>query len=290
MSTASSTTISTGVPADVGVTRPTVSHAAFVIVVVASILLMLASPADAGTSDELAQPPAASCDSPLFESPYTYSDDGFASNPIRFGSSGSLLRSLSLPDTSFGPGNVQIDEIVTFDGHVERAAQVQPNEQVRIEFRLDGEIVATTGSTDDLADGTTSAWNAMSLGSVELALGATEVVIVHHGANGNPAADSLGVTSICASFTPQQAPETSTPPPTTIAPPATTTPPPATTTAPPPSTSLAPQEPAPTTTLAGPPELAITGPGDSTTGLALVGLAMVGLGATLFLTTRSEGE
>ncbi|MEE9416383.1 MAG: hypothetical protein V3V01_13960 [Acidimicrobiales bacterium] len=270
-----------------------------VLALVAGLGLALASPAGAGagSSDELAQPPGPSCDAPIFQSTHSYTDEGFASNPLRFGTAGSLLRSFTLPDVSFEPGTIYISEVITFDGHVERELELQPNEQVRIEFRLDGETVATSSLTEDLIDGVTSAWNVMSIGDLELPQGASEVVIVHHGSNGATIANSLSVTSICTRFTPQIAPETTTvpatttPPEATVAPPATTiAPAPATTATPSPSTSQAPQEPATTTTVPGPPELAITGPADSTGDLALIGFALLGLGTTLFVSTRRQGD
>ena len=113
-------------------------------------------------------------------------------------------RRAALPGISFGPGNVDVLELVTWDGYAGRSA-TDPNtqriEQVRLEFFKDGQWVGTSVTSEDLEDGVESFWWAGNLGRVSLPNGADRVEVVHSSAfedDGQP--NGMSVTGVCMQF------------------------------------------------------------------------------------------
>lgn len=104
--------------------------------------------------------------------------------------------------TSGDPVTVNVLEVVSYDGYVNRAsAGVQPHEQWRIVFKKSSAVVATTGYTNDLADGVNQASWVGALGNVYLPAGADEIVLEHWCvANpGAPTPESVVPVSVCLS-------------------------------------------------------------------------------------------
>ncbi len=170
-----------------------------VFVVFAFVLVGFPAAAHAGSSDELVLPPASSCTAPAFTTTPLLDDQGYnISNPNLGDGAGGLATRATFP-VSFGPGVVSLDEIITWDAHVDRDTNLdQTNERVLIEFSLDGAVVATSGPTADLADGPLSAWEINDLGTLALPEGADSAAVIH--ASGTAAINSVVVTSICMTF------------------------------------------------------------------------------------------
>ena len=157
-------------------------------------------------------PPAPSqCDGSSWQG-VTVGEDGAVHSEVRMGSFWNGVLTHTLDGFSFGPGTVDITELVTWDGYPDRSETApQPAEQVRVELYLGGELVGAGTPSGDLQDGVTSAWWAGSGGSVILPDGADEVRIVHSnlyaGTNGP---NSLSPATVCLEhrpFAPQPAAE-----------------------------------------------------------------------------------
>lgn len=150
------------------------------------------------------------------------------------------VTSRTYPVTPIPAGTYAIDAR-SYDGYDARATvPAQPFEIWKAELlAADGRVLATTGTTGDIADGVIEAWWVGSLGTITIAEPATQIRIVH-GYLANDASPN-SVNPVCLAGTLQVPPTipTTTAPPTTL-PPVSTVPP---TTAPPATT-------APSTTIA----------------------------------------
>ena len=154
------------------------NQAVCMLVAFALAFVGLSAPAYAGSSDELVLPPGASCDVPAFATAPILTEDGFnISEPNLGDGAGGLVTRASFP-VDFGPGTVSLDEIISWDAHIDRDTNLdQTNERVVIEFSLGGEVVATSGPTTDLAEGPLSAWEINDLGTLELPNGADSCLL-----------------------------------------------------------------------------------------------------------------
>jgi hypothetical protein len=105
----------------------------------------------------------------------------------------------------------------SYDGYTARASSpAQPFEIWKVEFlAADGRVLATSGTTGDIADGVQEAWWVGSIGTVTLAEAATGVRVVH-GYLANDASPN-SVNPVCIGGTlqvPPTVPPTTAPPPT----------------------------------------------------------------------------
>lgn len=180
--------------------------------VVATIVLFAAAPAGAqegvrvlgsGGSDDLVPPPSPTCDDLVFVTEVTFDAAG---NPIdipRFGSSPDLTQVHDIPDfQAVGPGILELDEVIVYDGHFGRAIwDPQLEEKVYFEFLLGGVSQGRTPLTPDVPDGQRTGWLDIDMGSYELPNGA-DTLRIHHG-GGEPAeVNSLVVSALCGHLTP----------------------------------------------------------------------------------------
>ncbi len=171
------------------------------------MLFAFPATASAGSSEELVLPPAPSCATPVFTTAPIINSDGYnASSPEIGDGVGGLPTRVLMSGVSFESGTVSIDEVITWDAHIDRATNLdQDNERVLFEFSLDGAVVATSALTTDLVEGPVSAWEIDNLGLVDLPGGADAVSIVHAG--GTAAINSVVVTGVCMTFTPTPVPD-----------------------------------------------------------------------------------
>ncbi len=129
---------------------------------------------------------------------------GHNNSPIRFGTAPDLRWFYSVPDLSFEAGTVSLPQVITWDAYEGREnTEVQPAERVRVEFFLEGNHVASSPFTDDLADGVASVSLVSNLGTMDLPNGADEVRIVHYDwFDTTTTENSLVVTALCFEATP----------------------------------------------------------------------------------------
>ena len=163
-----------------------------------------------GGADDLQPPPAASCNDLVFLNNISLNENGVPIGAPRLGVGPGLVISFEVPDfTPLGPSQVTLNEVITYDGHAGRdTATAQLNEQVRLEFLLNGEVQATTPFTPDVEDNRLSAWTEVSLGSYDLPNGADGLRVVHY--NNPPKTDSVVISAICGTSTELPAPTTTT--------------------------------------------------------------------------------
>ncbi len=175
------------------------NRALALLVAFAFVLVGFPANAYAESSDELVLPPGPSCAEPAFTTTPALNDGGFnVSDPNLGDGAGGLVTRATFP-VSFGPGTVSLDEIITWDAHIDRDTNLdQTNERVLIEFSLNGAVVAASGPTADLADGPLSAWEINDLGTLTLPDGADSAAVVHAG--GSAQINSVVVTSVCLTF------------------------------------------------------------------------------------------
>lgn len=178
--------------------------------VVATIVLFAAAPVGAqegvrvlgsGGSDDLVPPPSPTCSDLVFITEVSFDAAG---NPIdipRFGSTPDLVQVFDVPGFDpVGPGNLRLDEVIVYDGHVGRdvwASQLE--EQVWFEFLLGGVQQARTPNTPDLPDGQRTGWHDLDMGSYELPNGADTLRIRHVGGS---SVNSLVVSALCGRLVP----------------------------------------------------------------------------------------
>ncbi|MEE9416043.1 MAG: hypothetical protein V3V01_12235 [Acidimicrobiales bacterium] len=167
-----------------------------------------ASGDDGATTTEMAiaMPPGlASCGGTAINFEAVIDAEGSNISPVRFGTSDSLTWFHTVGGLRFGPGVATMGEVITWDGYLGRSGTSQPNEQVRIEFFLGGNHVASTPFTTDVPDGGESQFAITNLGSVNLPGGADEVRIVHHDwSESSTTENSMIVSGICFGHTPAE--------------------------------------------------------------------------------------
>ena len=186
----------------------------------AVVLVLASTPAagetvpatSSGTSDELVAPPSlSSCNNTAFLPSIAFEADGTPIGVPRLGVGPGLVTSFEISISPLGPGTISLDEVITYDGHAERdTLSAQPDEKVRIEFLLDGNVQAVTRLTPDVPDSTLSAWVTSDLGSHDLPNGANALRVVHSSAQTGQ--NSVVISAICGSHTPVDAPAAATPP------------------------------------------------------------------------------
>jgi len=108
---------------------------------------------------------------------------------------------------SFGAAtNIQISDVVSYDGYAGRNSVTQLNERWRLVFRKNGITVATTPYTTDVPDQKTQAYWRGSLGSVSLPNGTDEIRIEHwavaNDASCNGGPNSVSPISVCLKSSP----------------------------------------------------------------------------------------
>jgi len=156
-----------------------------------------------GGSDTLQPPPSPMCDGLVFITEVSFDAAG---NPIdipRFGTTPDLVQVFDVPGFQpVGPGTLELDEVIVYDGHIGRATWgPQLEEQVYFELLLDGVVQATTPPTPDVPDGQLTGWNDIDMGSYELPNGADTLRIRHASAN-SAGIESLVVSALCGRHTP----------------------------------------------------------------------------------------
>lgn len=117
-------------------------------------------------------------------------------------------------DTSLtlAAGRWRVADLVVHDADIDRASYPQADERLRVEFWLDGHMIAASKSTPDLEDGPISAWFQGSLGTVELPHGADRVILSHSNVfDGTRGTNSFEPHSLCLSSVLDNAPPTEAP-------------------------------------------------------------------------------
>ncbi|NNK79914.1 MAG: hypothetical protein HKO93_00325, partial [Flavobacteriales bacterium] len=111
------------------------------------------------------------------------------------------------PDEFSGPITVSIEEAISWDGYTTRPSTGdQPNEQWRVVFLKDGEVVFSSAYTEDLETGVLAAeWRGPLDQDIFLAEGADEIILAHYedptyGTGSAPSANSVVPSSICISY------------------------------------------------------------------------------------------
>ena len=129
---------------------------------------------------------------------------GSIQSTYRLKGNGVLSAELDLPSGfHVGPITVDITDFYTWDGYENRQnVTAQPNEQLRLDFYKDGNLVHQTGYTPDLADGVCFAEWRGSLGTFNAINGVDQVVIVHPELDDSslPTANSIVPVSLCISY------------------------------------------------------------------------------------------
>ncbi len=134
---------------------------------------------------------------------------GIPQADVRLKSNGSTYYSIPgpYPNAFNGSVVVSIDEAISWDGYLSRASTGdQPNEQWRVVFKKNGNIVASSSYTGDLNTGVMADEWVGSLGSdIYLPQGADEIIIAHYensqyGTGSAPSANSVVPVSICISY------------------------------------------------------------------------------------------
>ena len=120
----------------------------------------------------------------------TFDDIGFDSGRRIYSDPGRKTAHTYSLATPIPPGTYVV-EAVSYDGYVGRENDNQPNEQWFAEFSANGDVLATTGTTGDVADGVPEAFWSGGIGTVTLAVPAErcgpDVVIVRHRRTDNAA-------------------------------------------------------------------------------------------------------
>ncbi len=165
----------------------------------AFVLVAFPATAFAGTSEDVVRPPGPSCADPIYTTPAVLDANGY-NQSVRLGDgSNELPVTLAIPGQTFEAGAVSLDEVITWDSHIDRETNTdQLNERVVIDFLLNGAVVGTSDASPDLADGVDSAWEISNLGVVNLPDGADAVNLRH--VAGTTQINSVVVTSVCVTF------------------------------------------------------------------------------------------
>jgi hypothetical protein len=110
----------------------------------------------------------------------------------------------SYPAAFAGPVTINITDVVSYDGYVNRNTVTQTNERWRILFKKAGVVVHATAYTTDVPDLVNQGYWRGALGSgINLPNGTDEIVIEHiNVAGGTTGPGSVVPVSICMSFTP----------------------------------------------------------------------------------------
>jgi len=117
---------------------------------------------------------------------------------------------LALPQAQFGGAvEVNIVEAISWDGYTNRVNADQPHEQWKLVFLKNGAVVGESVYTTDLEDFVASAEEISNLGTVTLADGADQVLIVSYenaiyGEGSQPTANSVVPSSFCLVCTPME--------------------------------------------------------------------------------------
>lgn len=160
------------------------------------------TPLGSGSSDDLVAPPSPTCsEDQLIIPEVRFTSVGVPIDGVRLGVGPGLVEDFEIEDfPEFGPGTIEITEIITYDAHTGRSGwPAQDNESVAIEFLLDGDVVVTTEFTPDIEDNVNAAWAETNLGEYELPDGADGARVIHFSEANNT--DSVVVASLCAEFT-----------------------------------------------------------------------------------------
>ncbi|MFZ1705526.1 MAG: SdrD B-like domain-containing protein [Saprospiraceae bacterium] len=113
----------------------------------------------------------------------------------------------SYPSAFNGPVNVNVSDVVSWDGYSGRGSVTQQNERWRIIFKKNGSTVHTTPYTNDVPDLKTQGYWRGSLGTTAyLPNGADQIILEHwavaNDANCSNSANSVVPVSVCIGYTP----------------------------------------------------------------------------------------
>ncbi|WP_350287901.1 hypothetical protein, partial [uncultured Croceitalea sp.] len=156
---------------------------------------------------EIPPPTAPNCDSGDFvwQNNIIINDNGSVSADLRFVNGGSFIVPGPYPEELSGPSTVNINEVVSWDGYLNRINVTQEFEQWRIVFLRNGIVQYTSEFTQDIPDRVLAGeWIGGLDQNINLPNGADQIVLAHiednqYGLGSRNSANSVTPASICLS-------------------------------------------------------------------------------------------